>query len=449
MIHAVESEQALIGAAIFDPAACVELFERVKPEHFSEPTHAIMWEYLRGGALLDPVLLSARMKHVPAFEALGGIRYVADLVDKAYVPAAPQHAAAVLSAAMRRQLHQAGAMLIREAEQEGPAEALLGLAERSLAEIARDAVSGPAAAPVGMTALDNLEAAMRGDFRGAETGLACLDRVTGGIKQDDVWFFGGRTSMGKSVMGLTIARGVAQQGRGVLMFSLEMPLREVQARLIADIAHDPNYGEQVRYGDVLQGRLGHDTRDRARGAAKHLASLPMAVTDGGSLTIDDIRHQALRQVRAWEKAGIRPGAVLIDHIGLVKPVRKTDSKAADTADTVNELKGIAKEIRCPIIALAQVNRATENRADKRPTMGDLNWSGSIEQIADFVCLLYREAYYKERGDEQDRMDAVRIRHKLELLIHKNRAGPIVTLDAWADVSCNAIRDLQEDRRAHA
>jgi replicative DNA helicase len=173
--------------------------------------------------------------------------------------------------------------------------------------------------------------------------------------------------------------------------------------------------------------------------------LPINVTDAGNLTIDDIRSQALRQVRAWEKADIAPGAVLIDHIGLVKPVRKTESKAADTADTVNELKGLAKQLRCPVISLVQINRATESRSDKRPTMADLNWSGSIEQIADLVCLLYREAYYKERGSELDRADAFAVRHKLELLIHKNRSGPIVTLDAWADVACNAIRDLQQVR----
>lgn len=446
MIAAIDAEHAVLGAAMYDPQSCDVAFLRLKPEHFSDPFNARCWETIsrlwRKGDPPDPITVAGgepeRLVHL------------AQMVEGANVWALSSHVDMILDRAARRAMD--GLMreiAVRLDRPDEPAEALLSHLERGAAEIARESTNGPSAVPVGLSALDNIEAALRGDYRGAETGLACLDRVTGGIKQDDVWFFGGRTSMGKSVICLTIARGVAQQGRGVMMFSLEMPLREVQARLVADIAHDPNYGEQVLYGDVLRGRLGHETRDRAKVAARKLASLPMCVTDAGGLTIDDIRRQALRQVRAWEKAGIKPGAVLIDHIGLVKPIRKTDSKAADTSDIVNELKGIAKELRCPIIAAAQVNRATENRSDKRPTMGDLNWSGSIEQIADFVCLLYREAYYLERGDEASRGAALSVRNKLELLIHKNRAGPIVTLDAWVDVSCNAIRDLPEDRRVFA
>jgi replicative DNA helicase len=138
---------------------------------------------------------------------------------------------------------------------------------------------------------------------------------------------------------------------------------------------------------------------------------------------------------------VTPGLVLIDHLGLVQPVRRTDSRAADTAATVDQLKDIAKAIGCPVVALAQVNRGPESRTDKRPTMGDLNWSGSIEQIADLVCLLFRQAYYDARStdpDEQDRAHARR--HDLELLVAKNRAGPIGTQKAWVDVACNAIRD---------
>jgi replicative DNA helicase len=210
-------------------------------------------------------------------------------------------------------------------------------------------------------------------------------------------------------------------------------------------------GGNVRYGDILKGRGTAWQRDRAKQAAKMLASLPISVNDQGGLTIEDIRSQALRQVRAWEKGGIQPGAILIDHIGLVKAHnrRASDSKAAETADIVNELKGLAKQVRAPVIALVQVNRNTEGRSDKRPTLADLNWSGAIEQIADFICLLYRDSYYLERSsDDEDRTEAIRKRYDLELLIAKNRSGPICTLNAFADVSCNAIRDIEptQERR---
>lgn len=449
MIEAVESEQALLGAALYDQTTCAELLQRVRPEQFVEPTHGLIWQELRAGGVVDPVLVSRKLAEVPAFAELGGIRYLADLVDRAYIPSAEGHAAAVIDAAVRRQLQQTGVSLTRGAEQEGTGEALLASTERALAEIAREAVSGPTAAPVGLTATATVEAALAGEYRGAEVGLDCLDHITGGIQQDDVWFIGGRTGMGKSVAGIALARGIAEQGRGVLMFSLEMPQRQVQFRLVANIAHDVRETEQLRYGDLMKGRVNtHGLRERARAAARALASLPFNVTDVGGLTIEDIRRQSLRQVRAWERAGVAPGCILIDHIGLVAPMRRTDSKAADTSDTVNELKGIAKQLQCPLIVLVQVSRATESRSDKRPSMSDLNWSGSIEQIADFVCLLYRESYYLARSGSEDDLDrAFAMEHELELLIAKNRSGPICTKKAWVDVACNVVRDHPEPQRA--
>jgi replicative DNA helicase len=278
------------------------------------------------------------------------------------------------------------------------------------------------------------------------TGVDSLDHVTGGIRPEDVWIVGGRTSMGKSVLACSLARGLAQQGLGVLFFSLEMPLREVQARLISDIAYDAEAqysGGNVRYGDILKGRGETHIRERARAAACQLASLPIAVNDQGGLTVSEIRAQTLRQFRAWEKVGVKPGACIIDHIGLVIPERRTDNKAADTADTVNELKPMAKQTGAPVIALCQVNRQTESRNDKRPTPSDLNWSGAIEQAADLICLLYRESYYLERSpDAEDKDRAFAIKHDLELIIGKNRSGPICTVKAFIDVASNAVRSAQ-------
>lgn len=444
MIHVLDSEQAVLGAALYDADTRAELLQIVRPEHFHEPVHGLIWEALRGDGPVDPVLVSRKLKDVPAYVEIGGMRYLCDLVDRAFILTAPGHADAVVDAALRRNLRQAGQALTLDAETEGAGEALLAATERALADMARDGSSGPTALPAGMAALDSFDAAARGEYRGAETGVQALDHVTGGIKRDDVWVFGGRSSMGKSVVGVSLGRSIAAQGRGVLMFSLEMPMREVQARLIADAAHYPDASQQVRYGDVLNGRVPHQLHDRARAAARGLASLPFLVIDRGSFTIEDIRRHALRQVRGWERAGIEPGAILIDHLGLVQPVRKTDSKAADTSDTVNELKGIAKQAGCPIIALAQVNRGPENRSDHRPTMGDLNWSGSIEQIADFVCLLYRESYYLARSGRDSDIDrAFACEHEMELLIQKNRSGPICTKKAWVDVACNVLRDAPQ------
>ncbi len=452
--HNLEAEQALLGAILFDANALDEL-GGLQALHFHEPFHARLFEAIRTiaatGLRPEAIALWERFKLDPAMLELGGLRYLADLVDRA-PPAitAPTYASVILDTSLRRDLIRLAEETAFAARRE-PLAALDQLArvEGSLTELARSGDTAKAT-PIGLDALETIEAARRGEFAGAPVGLQTIERVTGGIRQADVWFIGGRTSIGKSVAGLCLGRGIAENGRGVMMFSLEMPRQEVQARLIADLAYDPEarydaaYGGNISYGELLKGRGRPDVWDKARSAARRLAELPFVVTDAGGLTIDDIRSRALRQMRAWEKAGVSRGAVLIDHIGLVRPVRRTDSKAADTADTVNELKDVAKQIGVPIIALVQVNRQTENRTDKRPTLADLNWSGAIEQIADLVCLLYRDSYYLERSAADGDWDrAQEVKHELDLLIAKNRSGPICNLKAFVDVASNVIRDLPD------
>jgi len=454
----LEAEQALLGCVMLENDMLSQV-DQVQPEHFFEPLHSRLWakiaDRVNKGQRADPVALVDLFANDEAMQEMGGLRYLADLVDAAPPPfTAPTYAGIVSDLSLKRELIKAAdaiGFLARKTDY--PALDQLTEAERSLAELATS-TAAPLAQPVGLTALENIEAAWRGEFTGTSVGLEVLDHVTNGIRQDDVWFIAGRTSMGKSVTGLALARGIAERGAGVLVFSLEMPLREVQARLIADIAFDReqtyNPEGNVTYGALLKGRGTEAQRHRARWAARQLASLPLAVTDAGGLTINDIRSQAQRQMRAWDKAGVKRGAVLIDHIGLVKPARNSGNKAADTADIVNELKGIAKQLKTPIIALAQINRNTEARNDKRPTLADMNWSGAIEQISDLICLLYRESYYLERsGQPGDWEEGQAKKHEIELLIHKNRSGPICNLKAFVDVSCNALRDPIEREERYA
>lgn len=451
---ALDEAANLIGSVLFDNSimeACAE----VRPEHFREPAHGAVWAAIQtrvaSGRLAEPIVINAAMGDDEAYAELGGLRFLCECIDVAAPMAASAHAEVLIAAAKRRGMFQLGDKLKALAGQGTDADLVLAEAERALAELSRQG-GKPLAVPAGLNALDMVEEAYAGGFTGTPTGIAALDRVTGGIRTEDVWFIGGRTSMGKSVLGLGLARGLAEQGRGVLVFSLEMPMRECQARLIADIAHDPqHYGHDVRYGDILKGRGSPDQRDRARRAARRLASLPISIADAGGLTINDIRVQASRQMRAWERAGVKPGAVMIDHIGLVRAhTDRGGSKPAETADIVNELKALAKALGSPVVALCQVSRNTESRNDKRPTLADLNWSGAIEQIADLICLLYRESYYLERsGEAEDQHRAVMLEHDLDLLIPKNRSGPACNVKAWIDVSCNAVRDRAEPERVRA
>ncbi|MDO1560404.1 DnaB-like helicase C-terminal domain-containing protein [Brevundimonas sp. 2R-24] len=447
---AAESELSLIGIALAYGEDAAEAFERLRPDHFGEPILGVVWETmadLRRSGGVDLALVDQRLAGNEAYAAFGGGRFLADLLDRAYLGSLDGHVEAVADAAMRRAIDQ---LTQAAREREGSSSDVLAYLEAGAADIARRSGSGSVGSPVGLNALETLEAAWDGQFRGLSTGLECLDRITGGIQPDHVWIVGGRTSMGKSVVLPGLARGFAQQGRGVLFFSLEMPLREVQARVTADLAYDRdlvpfnNDGGNVEFADLLRGRGTREQRDRARSAASQMASLPITVNDRGGWTLDDIINMARRQVRAWERAGIKPGAIMIDHIGLVRPTKARDSKAAEAADTVDRLKDAAKQIGAPIVAAAQVNRGPENRQDKRPTMGDLNWSGSIEQIADLVILLYRDAYYLSKsGNPEDEHLAVSKRNELEMIVPKNRSGPTCTLHAHVEIACSAVRDQLE------
>jgi replicative DNA helicase len=456
-VRALESEQAVIGCALAFPEN-TEANERLRPEHFSEPVHALIWEQMLSlrarGLCPDPTLVSQGIGGA-TFDMAGGLGYLANLVDHAMLWSLPGHIEVVADRAMRRALETlAKESAARSQMIDVPALDLLAELERGAAEIGRHD-SAPAT-PVGMDALEYLNAAREGRYRGTSVGLQCIDRITGGIQSDSVWIVGGRTSMGKSIFQTVVPQAIAEQGRGVLMFSLEMPRREVQARLIASMAYDPNLvpynndGGNVTFSDLLRGQGTREQRARADNAARKLASLPMSVVDRGGLSLDDIINQSRRQVRAWEKAGVEPGAIIIDHLGLVASRAKRDSKAAEVADTVDRLKAAAKLIGAPIIAAAQINRGPEARNDKRPTMADLNWSGSIEQIADFVCLMYRDAYYLERSpSEEDRREAFSKKFELELIVPKNRSGPTCTLKANIDTACNAIWDAPDELRAVA
>ena len=457
MSAVLEAEQGLIGCILFDNTA---MPEGLAASDFQEPFHQAIWagiqDTVAAGRVADAVVVANVTQGHPASAEYGGVRYLMDLMDKAPPSInAGSYADAITAASMRRRLDQIGRETIAAASDcDLPPVTALAELERAAADLGRRQ-TGPIARAAGLDALDMLESAWNGDHKGHPTGLFCFDRITGGIQPDAVWIVGARTSMGKSVVLPNLGRGIAQSGRGVLFFSLEMPRREVQARLIADLAHDRNltaYGNDpgnIRFSDILKGQATAIQRQRAESAAKRLASLPITISDKGGLTLDEIISEARRQVRAWERAGVAPGAILIDHIGLVRSSGTgKDSKAAEVSNMVDRLKDAAKRIGAPIIAAAQLNRNAEQRTDHKPLISDLNWSGSIEQIADLVALLYRPAYYLARSsDQMDQAEAITRQNELEIAIPKNRSGPTCAIQAYIDVACNAVRDVEEQEQA--
>ena len=280
------------------------------------------------------------------------------------------------------------------------------------------------------------------------TGLTDLDKVTGGWRRKQVAILGGRPSMGKTSIANAAMLRTAKAGHGVMCFSLEMATDALAARCLSDLSWSPE--RRIPYADALAGRLpSRDLHLWAQTAVSY-KKLPLTIDDQRGLTIAEIGARVRAEAQRMERNGVKLGLVVVDHLGLVKPSgRYAGNKVQEVGEISDGLCSLAKEQDVAVLALHQLNRGTEGRENKRPTLADLRNSGDLEQDADVVCFAYRESYYLERmkydagsQNELQREAALEgCRNTLELLIAKNRNGPTTTVTLYCDMACNVVRDL--------
>lgn len=279
------------------------------------------------------------------------------------------------------------------------------------------------------------------------TGLASLDKVLGGWRRKQFVIVAGRPSMGKTAIITSAMLRTARRGNGVLMFSLEMPVRDLTARCLADISYSPD--NRATYADALAGRLSERDARRWGEAAGKWATLPLVIDDQRGVTMAEIGARVRAERQRMERDGGSLGLVVVDHLGLIRASgRYAGNKVQETGEISDALATLAKENDVAVVALQQLNRGTEARENKRPTLSDLRNSGDLEQDADVVCFTYRQAYYLERMkadpgsmQEQQRLaELEQCKNTMEFLIAKNRNGPTTTVELYCDMPCNAIRD---------
>ncbi|HXQ47528.1 MAG TPA: DnaB-like helicase C-terminal domain-containing protein [Caulobacteraceae bacterium] len=463
----LEAEQALLGAALFDPEA-FHAAPSLEQEAFYEPLHGRLWraigELIAAGRCADPTTAFDRLRSDLALAELGGLRYLAELVDKA-PPASRASTYAEMIAdlsARRAVIRLVGETAERAGDTgTGSAHQVIADTEAALAQVAAAGVTRSewrSAGDVARMAIDRAMArSSKPDF---PSGLAELDELTGGFARGELAVIAGRPGMGKSVAGLTIAKANAVAGRGVLLFSLEMAADAVGLRLASDVAYDP-------HAVSFAGSAGNPTFDRARRnglgrdewallheAAETIARWPLRIDDRASLTVAQMEACARRQFRAWQREGTEPGPVIIDHLGIVRSDRdRRGNKVQETGDVSRGLAEMAKRLDVPVVALCQINRASEGREDKRPSLAELRWSGAIEEDARLVMFLHRPAYYfrapedgssetagqriEREGKEHD------ARNKLFWIIAKQNSGPVGQVETFVEIGCASIRDRRE------
>jgi replicative DNA helicase len=470
--HNLEAEQALLGVLLYDNAAYERLTDQLQSRHFYEPFHQRLFdsieEHVRKGLLAEPIVLMEKFKRDPAFEELGGLRYLADLVDRAPPAAnAPDYGRVVYDLALRRDLIRIGGDIAKQANDNADREAReqIETAEQQLFELAEH---GAASSNGFVTFADALTGAVRmtaeaferdGGLAGLSTGLLDLDRKLGGLHGSDLLILAGRPSMGKTALATNIAFNVARsyawepqadgsrktvRGGVVAFYSLEMSAEQLAMRLLADASGVSS--DRLRKGEIDASEFG-----RVRDAAIEIQESPLYIDDTGGLSLAKLTARARRLKR---QVGL--DLIVVDYLQLVTASegKQSQGRVQEVSEITMGMKALAKELAVPVIALSQLSRKVEEREDKRPQLSDLRESGSIEQDADVVMFVYRESYYKGRAEPregtaehltwQEEMD--QLKNLAEVVIGKQRHGPIGTVKLSFDADTTRFGNLARDGR---
>ena len=458
----LEVEQALLGALIYDRTGQgLPLISGLSPDHFSEGVHARIFDAIQKltakGNFTGAMGLKSYFEADSSLAEIGGTQYLAVLIKHAAPLISLKSDAALLrELAARRHAIYAASKLVEQAanvnvnEPFRPALAdhiaslqslFDGGSERkttfSLGDASRAMVERVARIRSGET-----------DRNAIKTGLASLDAQTGGLHRGEYIILGGRPSMGKTALAVQLAYNVAQQGGGTFYASLEMPVALLTPRVASCHLWMPG-ANNIEYQSILRGQLNDRQARFVASAAEEMNVWPFIIDDAPGLSASELEARAMVAKSRLEQSGKPLDLVVVDHLHKMRHAG-SPSKNVEYTEISARLAEMAKRLDCPVVALAQLNRGVEARDDKRPQLSELRESGSIEQDADTVLFVYRPAYYIERkrcaeaGAEADRQaDLNAVRGKLELIIEKQRSGPIGTVDLFCDVASNVVRDAAD------
>jgi replicative DNA helicase len=413
--HNLEAEQSVLGSMMLSAEAIASVVEVVKAEDFYRPAHeriyqAILSVYGRGEPV-DAITVVEELKRHRGLDEIGGPLYVQDLVESVPTPAsAGYYARIVADNALLRRLIDAAAQIMSRAYAvpEDPrkaadeAEALVYAVSR--VDETEQVVSLRELVDESMGALEHIQQ-RDSAFAGVPTGFMDLDSLLSGLQKENLIIVAARPGVGKSSFVTNVARNIAvDAGVPVAMFSLEMSRFEIGMRLLCAEARVP--WEKVR-----SGRVATEEWTRIVEAAEVLHEAPLYIVDSGNVTIVDIRAKARRMK---SKQGL--GLIIVDYLQLMSSHSRTENRQQEVAEISRSLKLLAKELEIPVIAVSQLNRNPETRADKRPQLSDLRESGSIEQDSDIVMFIHR-----------DDSDDPTVKGKADIIVAKHRNGPTQTV----------------------
>ncbi len=427
--YSVEAEQSVLGSIIIDPKSIEQVAAEIKPEYFYIPQHreiyktlSSMFEFSRS---IDFVTLLERLKDTGVYDEAGGKAYISQLVQN--VPSSANiltYAAIVRERYYLRSLIGAAQSIIKDAS-EGVADTgkLLDSAEQRIYDIRQGReVEGlkHIMEVINNETYDRLtkitDPETKDDYIGIPTGIGDLDRIITGLNKSDLIIVGARPGMGKTSFALNIARNVALKSKKtVCFFSLEMSRDQLAQRLLSNEA-------SVESTKLRTGNLTAEEWTRLGNAGAELSKTNIYLDETPGITVREMKAKLLRMPKV--------DLVVVDYLGLMQSDRRTENRVQEVSDITRNLKGLAKDLKIPLVVCAQLSRGTETKGKSHiPALSDLRESGSIEQDADIVLFLYRETYYdNEKGEDEEKGDA----NTAKCIVAKNRHGELATVDLHWD-----------------
>ncbi|MBF2047270.1 MAG: replicative DNA helicase [Leptolyngbya sp. IPPAS B-1204] len=433
----IDAEEAILGGILLDPEALSRVLETLRPEAFYISAHQEIYRAAIAlhaqGRPTDLMSLTSWLRDHNVLEKIGGQVRLAELVDRTISAVnIDQYAQLVMEKYLRRKLIQVGTEVAQLGyETNLPLEQVLDQSEQKIFNVtqARPQQSLMATADILTTTFSDIESRSLGlVLPGISCGFYDLDAMTQGFQRSDLIIAAGRPSMGKTSFVLNIARNIAAYHKlPIAVFSLEMSKEQLVYRLLSSEA-------QVESGRLRSGRISQTEWEPLGHAISVLSQLPIFIDDTPNISVAEMRSKS-RRLQA-EQAGAL-GLILVDYLQLMEG-SGSDNRVQELSKVTRSLKGLARELQVPIIALSQLSRGVESRTNKRPMMSDLRESGSIEQDADLIMMLYRDEYYNP--DTPDRGIA-------EVIITKHRNGPVGTVKLLFEPQFTRFRNLAAPNRS--
>ena len=431
--HDNEAEQGVLGAMLLSPNTITDIIEELIPDDFYRPAHQLIYrailDLFSDNKDVDPVIVAGRLDRNHDLERVGGAPYLHTLISSVPTAAnARYYAEIVAEKAVLRGLVDAGTRVVQlgyEGTEGAEVDVVVDMAQQEVFAIAQRNVTEDYAilADILQPTMDELDelSTHGGLARGIPTGFIDLDNLTNGLHGGQMIIVAARPGVGKSTLALDFMRSCSiKHNKASVIFSLEMSKSEIVMRLLSAET-------EIRLSDMRAGRMSDEAWAKLANRVGQISEAPLFIDDSANLTMMEIRSKARRLKQKHDLQ-----MIVVDYLQLMSSGKRVESRQQEVSEFSRQLKLLAKELDVPLVAISQLNRGPESRTDKRPQLADLRESGSLEQDADMVMLLYRP-------DSQDKDDERA--GEADIILAKHRGGPIDTVQVAHQLHYSKFVDM--------